>query len=132
MRKSIICVLMLALVFSVVVLPKEIAEAKSKPYWGKYRELKKDAKKSIKIKGNKVYIKGKWENKAKRYDDVKEKKVKKTFKLTKKTKYIFEYKEGSPKKVSKKKFKKWLYSDVSYLTLKVKKGKVVKAIISFN
>lgn len=132
MKKSFICVLMLTLVFSVVVLPKDVAEAKSKPWWGKYWELSKTAKKSIKIKGNKMYIKGKWENMAHRYDEVKAKKVKKTFKLTGKTKYIFEYEDGTTKKVSKKKFKKWMYSDVTYCSLKVKKGKVVKAILSFN
>ena len=132
MKKSIICVLMMTLVFSAAVLPAEAAFAKAKPWWGKYWELSKTAKKSIKIKGSKLTIKGKWENMAKRYDDVKAKKVKKTFKLTGKTKYILEYDDGTTKKVSKKTFKKWMYSDVTYCSLYVKKGKVVKAILSFN
>ena len=131
MKKSIICVLMMTLVFSAAVLPAEAAFAKAKPWWGKYWELKKTAKKSIKIKGSKLIIKGKWENMAKRYDTVKAKKVKKTFKLTGKTKYILEYDEGT-KKTSKKKFKKLMYSDVTYCSLYVKNGKVVKAILSFN
>ena len=130
-KKSIITILVLTLVFSAVVLPAEMVFAKAKPYWGKYWELSKTAKKSVKIKGNKVYLKGKWENYSKRYDQVKAKKVKKTFKLTKKTKYYLEY-EDSTKKVSKKKFKKNLYSDVTYCTFYVKNKKVVKAYLTFN
>ena len=89
------------------------------------------------ISGNKLVVKGKL-----RYGDSphfpsngwkKFKKAKHVFKLTKKTKYIFEYTESDTKKtVSKKKFKAKLYSDVTYCSLKVKSGKVVKAILSFN
>ena len=134
-NKVMICVLAFTLVFSMAFLPRQRADAKCKPWYGKYWEESKDAKKAVKMSGNKIYLKGKWENTAKRSQlgDSKEKKTKKTFKLTKKTKYIFEYTDSEEKEtVSKKKFKKYLYSDVTYCSLKVKSGKVVKAILSFN
>ena len=132
MKKSIIAVLALTLVLSAAVLPQEAAYAKSKPWFGKYWEYAKTAKKSVKIKGSKVYLRGKWENTSSRYGTAKAKKIKKTFKLTSKTKYYFEYEDDTVKKVSKKTFKKKLYSDVTYCTFKVKSKKVVKAIITFN
>ena len=132
MKKSFIVILVLTLALSVVIMPGEIAEAKTKNWYGKYWELSKTAKKSISIKGRKMRLKGKWENTSGRYGSAKAKKIKKTFKLTKKTKYILEYDDGVTKKVSKKTFKKWMYSDVTFCAVKVKKGKVVKAILSFN
>ncbi|MBQ3281158.1 MAG: hypothetical protein IJH41_02005 [Eubacterium sp.] len=133
MRRSVIFALALLMMLTVVILPQNKAYAKSKPWYGKYWELSKTAKKSIKIKGNKVYLKGKWENTSSRYGSAKAKKIKKTFKLTSKTKYYFEYDDSDKaKKVSKKKFKKYLYSDVTFCSLKVSKGKVVKAYLSFN
>ena len=134
-NKVIITILAFTLVFSMAFMPKQKADAKSKPWYGKYWEESKDAKKAVKIKGNKIYLTSKWENAAKRdkLGSLKEKKIKKTFKLTKKTKYVFEYTDSEEKEtVSKKKFKKSLYSDVTYCSLKVKSGKVVKAILSFN
>lgn len=132
MKKNIIVVIALALIFSAVVLPCDKAEARTKNWYGKYWELRSTAKKSIKIKGSKMYLRGKWENTSSRYGTAKAKKIKKTFKLTKKTQYRLEYEDGTVKKVSKKTFKKWMYSDVTYCAVKVKSRKVVKAILTFN
>ena len=133
MRSSVIIVLAVVMVLAAAILPQNEVSAKAKPWYGKYWELKKTAKKSVKIKGKKVYLRGKWENSAKKAQGVKPKKIKKTFKLTKKTKYYLTWTdEDKPKKVSKKKFKKYLYSDVTYCSFKVKKGKVVKACLDFN
>ncbi len=133
MRKSVVLILAALMVAGIAVMTQEQAHAASKPWYGRYWELSKTARKVVKIKGNKIYLKGKWERKATRYDIVKAKKIKKTFKLTKKTKYFFEYEDSDKaKRVSKKKFKKYLYSDVTYCDLKVKKGKVIKAYLSFN
>ncbi len=133
MKRSVVIILALVMLLTTAVLSGEQVHAKAKPWYGRYWELSSQAKKVVKIKGSKVYLKGKWEIKAKRYDDVKPKKIKKTFKLTGKTKYYLEEDSAQkPKKVSKKKFKKWLYSDVTYCNFYVKKGKVVKAYLSFN
>lgn len=133
MKKSIALILTLVLALSVVIIPQSAAYAKTKNWYGKYCEYKETAKKAVKIKGSKVYLKGKWENKEKRYDDVKEKKIKKTFKLTGKTKYyIDDTASDSVKRVSLKKFKKNMYSDLCYISFKVKSKKVVKAIVSLN
>ena len=132
LKKSIITILMLTMILSVAIIPPEIAAAKSKPWYSKYWEYKKTAKKSVKIKGSKLYLRGKWENLSSRYGYAKAKKIKKTFKLTRKTKYYLEYEDDTVKKVSKKTFKKKMYSDVTCCTFKVKSKKVVKAILSFN
>ena len=135
MKKSVIFALtiMLTLMLAVVVLPEDKTYAKAKCWYGKYCEYKETAKKAVRIKGHKVYIKGKWENMASRYDEVKAKKVKKTFRLTKKTKYYIEDDNAeTAKRVSQKKFKKNLYSDLCYISFKVKSGKVVRAIVSLN
>ena len=131
----LICLLALTLVFSAAFLPSQKSNAASKPWYGKYWEESKTAKKVVRISGSKIYLKGKWENTAKRSQlgNSKEKKTKKTFKLTGKTKYILEYTDSGKKKtVSKKTFRKHLYSDVTYCSIKVKSGKVVKAVLSFN
>ena len=97
--------------------------------------MRSEAKKACKIKGSKIILKGKWANTATREElpEAVSKKIKKTFKLTGKTKYYIRTDSTAKmKKVSKKKFKKWLYSDVTYCTIKVKKGKVVKAILDTN
>lgn len=133
LRSSMILILAIVMVLTVAILPQNEVNAKAKPWYGRYWELSKTAKKCVKMKGNKVYLRGKWANTAKRAGEAKEKKIKKTFKLTKKTKYYLVYSDSDiTKKVSKKKFKKNLYSDVTYCSFKVKKGKVLKAYLEFN
>lgn len=46
--------------------------------------------------------------------------------------YRLEYGDGTVKKVSKKTFKKRMYSDVTYCAVKVKSRKLVKAILTFD
>ena len=133
MKRSMVFMIALIMALTAMVLTGEQIHAKAKPWYGRYWEFGKQAKKVVKIKGSKVYLKGKWEVKAKKYSDVKSKKIKKTFKLTKKTKYYLEFEDSSkPKKVSKKKFKKHLYYDVTYCNFYVKGGKVVKAYLTSN
>ena len=118
------------------VIPAKKVDAKTKCWYGKYWEYAKTGKKAVKINGSRVILRKKKKKRAS-WDavDVKTKKIKKTFKLTKKTKYYIEdtNAEKNPiKKVSKKKFMKELYSDLAYCAFKVKKGKIIKAIVSLN
>lgn len=124
------------LVFTMAIAPHKKVDAKSKCWYGKYWELRPEGKKAVKMKGNNVTIKGKWTYTASRHaGTAKEKKVNKTFKLTKKTKYYIDdtNAEKNPvKKVSKKKFKEYLYMDLIHCSFKVKSGKIVKAVLSLN
>ena len=54
MRKKSIIFIIVILVFTAVIMPQKKIDAKAKPWYGKYWELRKTAKKSIKIKGNKL------------------------------------------------------------------------------
>lgn len=133
MKRRLLIILSVLFLFSMIIFPQKKVEAKTKCWYGKYWEYKKTAKKSVKIKGSKVYLTGKWSNTASEYGIAKEKKIKKTFKLTKKTAYYMEEESDSkPRKVTKKKFKARLYSDLTYCSFKVKSGKVVIAKLSFN
>ena len=124
-KRSLIFVLALMLVFAAAAAPQKKVDAKTKSWYGKYWELSKTAKKACKIKGNKIILKA--------LADTKTKKIKNTFKLNSKTKYyISKTSDAKLKKVSKKKFKKWLHSDVTYCSLKIRYGKVVKAILETN
>lgn len=135
MRKSMIFILALAMALSVVILPADKAEAKAKCWYGKYWELRETGMKAVKIKGRKVYLRGKWTFSASRYTDEKPKKIKKTLKLTGKTKYYLDdtSTDAGLKRISKKKFRKYLYSDLAHCAFKVKsRNKVVQAVISLN
>ncbi len=137
-KRSLIVMLAIVLVFAAAITPQKCVNAKAKKCWyGKYSEFAKDAKKAIKFKkGDKVQLKGKFTFTASKYaGDAKEKKINKTFKLAKSCKFYINdtNAEKDPlKKVSKKEFKKNVYSDVSHAAFKVKKGKIVKAIVSLN
>ena len=134
-KRSLIFVLALMLVFAAAAAPQKKVDAKTKSWYGKYWELSKTSKKACKIKGNKIILKGHWANAVSKaaLADTKTKKIKKTFKLNSKTKYyIRKTSDAKLKKVSKKKFKKWLHSDVTYCSLKIRYGKVVKAILETN
>ena len=134
-KRSLIVVVTLLLVLSAVIIPVNKVQAKSKCYYGQYFELAKDAKKAIKFKGNKVYLKGKWYHTSKMSLDGKQKKYNKKFRLTKKTKYYVEetaIENSKPKKISKKKFKAYVFGDVQAVYFKISYGKVVKAYISRN
>lgn len=124
----------LVLVLSVVIIPQKKAEANTKSWYGQYFEESKDAKKAIKLKGNKITIKGKWYKQSKASVlSGKQKKYKKTFKLTSKTKYYYNNgNETKAKKISKKKFKKYLFGDVQAVWFKVKKGKITKVLLDSN
>ena len=133
MKRSIAVILTFTLLFSILIVPECSVYAKTKCWFGKYCEYKKTAKKSVKIKGNKLYLRRKWERSSSRYSTAKPRKIKRTFKLTKKTKYYIEDTSAETmKRVSKKKFKKNLYNDLSYISFKVKHKKVIKAIVSLN
>lgn len=133
MKKISMMLIFVLFAFTMAIVPHKKVEAKKKCWYGKYWEYKKTAKKSIKIKGKKLILRGKWSNTASEYGIAKEKKIKKTFKLTKKTAYYLqEESDEKARKVSKKMFKSKLYSDVTYCSIKVKSGKVVKAKLSFN
>ena len=114
------------------------AEAKkvTKNWYSRYWELGEEGKKAVKFKGNKIILKGKWINSAKQDDtDTKAKKINKSFKLTKKTKYYLDrtYKDKNPLiRISKKQFKEKIYFDLINCSIKVKNGKVVKAVLAIN
>ena len=118
-----------------VAAPQKKVDAKSKCWYGRYWELSKTAKKACRIKGNKIILRGKWAHTVTKAQlgSAKTKKIKKTFKLNSKTKYYIRKTSMSKlKKVSKKKFKNWLHSDVSFCSLKIRYGKVVKAVLETN
>ena len=133
-KRSIIFVLALVLLFAAAA-PQKKVDAKSKRWYGRYWELSKTAKKACKIKGNKIILRGRWAHTVTKAElgTAKTKKIKKTFKLNSKTKYYISYTDMDKlKRVSKKKFKKWLHSDVTFCSLKIRYGKVVKAILETN
>ena len=137
-KRSLLLMLAFLLVFASAIVPSKGVSAKSNKCWyGKYSELSPEAEKAIKFKkGDRVQLKGKFTFTPHRFaGEAKEKKINKTFKLAKSCKYYVEdtNAEKDPmKKVSKKEFKKKVYYDVSYAAFKVKKGKIVKAIVSLN
>ena len=135
-KRSLWMLMTLVLLLSVLIIPQKKAEAKAKTksWYGQYFEEKKDAKKAIKLKGNKITIKGKWYKKAKTgILTGKPKKYKKTFKLTSKTKYYFNNGNATKaKKISKKIFKKYLFGDVQAVWFKVKKGKITRVLLDSN
>ncbi|MBR2548312.1 MAG: hypothetical protein IKF07_08990 [Eubacterium sp.] len=75
MKKSTAIILALVLTLSMVLLPGCTTSAKATTWYVKYCEYWKIAKKSAKIKGDKLYLKGKWEKVSKRFDSAKEKKI---------------------------------------------------------
>ena len=123
---------------AVICVPVKRVEAKAKPkcWYGKYWVDKETGRKSLKFKGNKVTLKGKWENfPSLSTGEGTEKKINKTFRLTKKTQYNIDDRSAyfhPVKRVSKKTFLENVYNDVSYCTIKVKNGKVVEAWIMIN
>lgn len=139
-KRSLIVMLAIVLVFAAAILPQRSVNAKAKAkkcWYGKYSEYAKDAKKAITFKkGGKVKLKGKFTFTTKRFaGDAKERKVNKTIKLAKGVKYYIEdtnAEKDAIKKVSKKEFKKAVYSDVSHAAFKVKKGRIVIGIVSLN
>ncbi len=137
-KRKCLFVLALLLAFTAAVLPMNRAEAKkvTKNWYSRYWELGEEGKKAVKFKGNKIILKGKWINSAKQDDtDTKAKKINKSFKLTKKTKYYLDrtYKDKNPLiRISKKQFKEKIYFDLINCSIKVKNGKVVKAVLAIN
>ena len=118
-------------------LPVLKVDAKARSWYGIYSENRSIAKKVVRFKENSVILKGIWKFSADRLPSTgyRERKLRRSFKLTGKTSYYFENLAAGSRglrRISMKSFKRAVYHSDSYCSFRIKKGKVVKAVISHN
>ena len=128
--------LILIAVFIMMFLPAKGLNARSVYWYGKYMENMGRSRRAVRFKTNKIVLKGDWRVSARRLNNrYKERKIRKAFKLQKTTRYYIQNLAASNRslrKVSKKTFRKTLYRNDIFCSFRIKKGKVMSAVISKN